>query len=394
MQKSDYYIQDNSDIEDKKLEAAKGLYQTGNYDGALKLYLDLLNTSFSYKLYYEIGRCYYRLNDIDNAEKYFLHSLGLQTYKNPSFLVLGNIYSKKQDLNKAIEYWIQAHSHRPDDENVCLNLATSYFKKDMKYQSLIYYNKYLKYAKDKNSAYYKEIKNSMDEFYRLGNDFYQKALRAVSMKDTETAIQGLEQAAKNYPASFDINYLLGKLCFDEKQYMKAMIYLKQAYCIDNRSLDVLERLSSALINLGDYTSGYCCFKRMLPLVINNQRGYLDIITSLKQLENSFDKLSTSGHKEWAKRYYDDNNYHFALFEYENCVILNNSLSFDLSDEIERLKTLIRPEERIIKVCFEKGATLYSANDYRQSNKYFSKIMTLAGPDSADYKLAKARLVNV
>ena len=49
---------------------------------------------------------------------------------------------------------------------------------------------------------------------------------------------------------------------------------------------------------------------------------------------------------------------------------------------------------IIKVCFEKGATLYSANDYRQSNKYFSKIMTLAGPDSADYKLAKARLVNV
>lgn len=74
--------------------------------------------------------------------------------------------------------------------------------------------------------------------------------------------------------------------------------------------------------------------------------------------------------------------------------MNNSLSFDLSDEIERLKTLIRPEERIIKVCFEKGATLYSANDYRQSNKYFSKIMTLAGPDSADYKLAKARLVNV
>ena len=30
MATSDFYIQDNSDIEDKKLEAAKGLYQNGN----------------------------------------------------------------------------------------------------------------------------------------------------------------------------------------------------------------------------------------------------------------------------------------------------------------------------------------------------------------------------
>ena len=50
MMDSNYYIQDNSDIEDKKLEAAKGLYQSGNYQGALKLYLDMVNTSYSYKL--------------------------------------------------------------------------------------------------------------------------------------------------------------------------------------------------------------------------------------------------------------------------------------------------------------------------------------------------------
>ena len=55
MATSDYYIQDNSDIEDKKLEAAKGLYLAGNYSGALKLYLDMVNTSYSHKLHYEIG---------------------------------------------------------------------------------------------------------------------------------------------------------------------------------------------------------------------------------------------------------------------------------------------------------------------------------------------------
>ena len=169
MATSDYYIQDNSDIEDKKLEAAKGLYQSGNYSGALKLYLDMVNTSYSYKLHYEIGRCYYKLNDYENAEKYFLSSISLENYKNPSYVFLGNLYYKKQDLRKAIENWNTSFSYKPDDESVCLNLATSYFTLDMKFQSMFFYQKYLKYAKDKTSSYYLDIKKSMDEFERIGN---------------------------------------------------------------------------------------------------------------------------------------------------------------------------------------------------------------------------------
>ena len=98
MATSDYYIQDNSDIEDKKLEAAKGLYQTGNYDGALKLYLDMDKTSYSYKINYEIGRCYYKLNDLNNAELYFCRSVSLEEAKNPSYVFLGNIFYKKQNI--------------------------------------------------------------------------------------------------------------------------------------------------------------------------------------------------------------------------------------------------------------------------------------------------------
>ena len=78
MTRSDYYILDNSDIEEQKLEVARDLYKSGNYEGALKLYLDMINTSYSYKLYYEIGRCYYKLNDLDNAELHFLHSIALE----------------------------------------------------------------------------------------------------------------------------------------------------------------------------------------------------------------------------------------------------------------------------------------------------------------------------
>ena len=86
--------------------------------------------------------------------------------------------------------------------------------------------------------------------------------------------------------NFDANFLLGKIYFKKQNYMQALVYLKQAYCIDRKSLDVLERLSATLLNLGDFTSAYCCLKRILPLIINNQREYLEILRNLKQLEDS------------------------------------------------------------------------------------------------------------
>lgn len=394
MANSDYYIQDNSEIEEKKLEAAKGLYASGNFSGALKLYLDMVNTSYSYKLYYEIGRCYYKLNDLDNAELNFTRSVSLEQYKNPSYTFLGNIFHKRQNIEKAIENWSIAFSYKPDDEAVCLNLATSYFSKDMKFQSIFFYEKYLQYAKDKNSAYYLEIKKSIEGFKDLGREFYQKAQRANAVDDKETAIQALELAIKNYPLSFDTNYQLGKIYFEKKEYLKASVFLKQAYCIDRKSLDVLELLSNVMINIGDFTGAYCVMKRILPLVMNNQKEYLEILKTIKPLEDSFDKLSIDGHKEWAEKYYSYNNYHFALFEYENCLIMNKVQNIDYSSIVQELKSFINPEDRIIKSCFERGAYCYSNGDHKQANRYFSKIMTLSKENSPEYRLAKSRIVHV
>lgn len=391
---SDYYIEDNSDIEDKKLEAAMNLYRDGKYSNALALYLDMINTSYSYKLYYEIGRCYYKMNDLSNAESNFLRSTELEENKNPSYLYLGNIYYKNKNISRAIECWVRAYSIKPDDESVCLNLAASYFTKNMRFQSVFYYQKYLKYAKDKQSTSYKEIQKGIQEFTRMGDEFYKKAMRAVSLNDNTTAIQGLALAAKSYPTSFDINFLLGRLYYEERDYMHALVYLKQAYCLDSKSFDVLDKLPYVMLQLGDYTGAYCCFKRLLPLVLNNQKEYLKIVRVINDLEQSFNKASYAGHKDWAEKYYADNNYHLALYEYENCLIINPELTDGLESIIQTLKTFINPEEKIIKICLDKGGGYYLNKDFKLSNKYFSKVMLLSNEDSAEYKFARSRLVNV
>lgn len=394
MASSDYYIQDNADIETQKLEAAKGLYQAGDYKGSLKLYLDMLNSSYSHKLCYEIGRCYYKLDDMENAELYFVRSISLEEYKNPSYLFLGNIFYKKQELSKAIEYWITAYSYKPDDESVCLNLATSYFSKNMKFYSVHFYNKYLKYAKNKTSEHYREIKKGLEEFSQIGDNFYKKALRAVSMNDNATAIQALDYAVQNFPTNFDTNNLLGKLYYNEKDYTHALKYLKQALCLDPKSIDILKRLSSVMVLTDDITGAYCCFKRMLPLVLSRQKDYYDIIKTIKELENGFNENSAKKHLVLAEKYYSQNDYYLALFEYENCTIIDNNLANEYNETIQKIKQLLNPEERIIKTCFEKGALFHSEGDYLKSNKYFTKIMTLSDENSAEYKLAKSRIVNV
>lgn len=393
MVSSDYYIVDNSDMENKKLEAARNHYMNGDYKSALKLYLSLVNTSISYKLYHRIAKCYYKMGDIKNAEENFQNSVNIQKYDNPSYLYLGNIAYKNENLKRAIYNWACAFAYKPEDETVCLNLATSYFSCGMKFQSIFYYEKYLKYAQDRGAAY-SAVQQSLDTYSKIGSDFLQKARLSLLRMDYKSAVEFLNFAYKNLPTNYEINFLLGKAYLAENDNMHAMIYLKQAYCINKKSVEALQMLTSVFINLGDYTAAFCAMHRLLPLVIDKQEEYLNTVKLAKELSATFDEQSYVGHKEWGDNYYRENNFHFALYEYENCIILNEKMKTELSERIERLTSFINPEERVIKIGLEKGNQLKKEGDIKSANKYFSKVMLLSNPESQEYKLAKSRVSNV
>ena len=51
-------------------------------------------------------------------------------------------------------------------------------------------------------------------------------------------------------------------------------------------------------------------------------------------------------------------------------------------------------ENATEICLEKGGVLYSTGDYRKSNKYFTRVLSLSNEEDFEYKLAKSRIVNV
>ena len=159
-------------------------------------------------------------------------------------------------------------------------------------------------------------------------------------------------------------------------------------------LDLLEKLASVNINLGDYTSAYCAMRRILPLVINNQSEYLKTTKLIKELGSTFDKFSHLAHREWGDKYYENNNYHLALMEYENCTMLNEDSIEELNDRIQKVRLFINPENRIVQQCMQNGEKFFKNNDYKSANKYFSRIIKLSDKDSQEYKTAKSRIANV
>lgn len=391
---SGYYIQDYLDIDDKQYSAAKNLYYAAKYDSALQIYLKMSNLEYSYKLNYEIGRCYYKLKEFAEAEKYFINSVSIREERNPSHVFIGNLLFRKGEVSKAIESWVKAYGVNPDDESVCLNLATSYFTKGMRFQSIYYYEKYLKYAKDKTNHSYNEIKTGIEEFSAAAKNLYEKSQEFILKQDTGNAIQALKEALAIYPLNFDSNILLGKLYFTRKEYEKSLSCYLQAYCIDPKSLDVIQSLIAVYKEIGNAYMQYCCTKRLLPLVLNSKAGYIEVMQSIKDLEGKLDKNSAEECKKSGDFYFASNNYEMALFEYENSVIITPSYVSILGDTIHNLKNSINAEAKIIRACFDKGGALYTTGDFRESNKYFSKIMALSAKNSSDYNFARSRIVNV
>ena len=196
------------------------------------------------------------------------------------------------------------------------------------------------------------------------------------------------------PTNYEINLLLGTVYLAINDNMHAMIYLKQAFCISNRSVEVLQMLTSIFINLGDYTSAFCTLKRILPLVINNQQEYFGTLKVIKELNLTFDEQSYVGHKEWGDTYYNENNYHFALFEYENCALLSPKMEEELAQKIEKIKLFINPERKIISKNMELGNQLYKEGKNQEANKYYTKVIQFSEPDSTEHRLAKTRVGNV
>lgn len=390
-----YSVEDNSDIEESTINAAKKHYKDGNYDMAIRLYLGLLNTGASSRLYLDIGLCYYKLNKLDTAIDYLTRATTLDTRNSVAYSYLGNCYFKKLDANSAIENWILARSISPKDEFVCLNLAIAYFAKNMTYESVFFYDKYLKYAQNKDTSQYMSIQKNLNEAFRAGNDYFIEAQHNHTRGDISLAEKNYSIAVKKYPIISEYTTALGDLYYNAKNYIKAVQYFDLAVRENsNKNKDVYKKMAICYHNLNDYRMAYCFYNRYIKFTINSQQEYLEIMKNIQSLKRQLDLSSAQVTLELAKRHYSNNEYFESLIEYENYTILNPEAKNEYLHEINKLKSFTNPEGIITHDYLERGDKLLKQGEIKGANKYFTEVMQLSNPKSDEYKLAKSKISNV
>lgn len=390
-----YRVEDNSDIEVSIINAAKKHYKDGKFDMAIKLYSSLLKTSATSKLYFDVGLCYYKLNSFDYAIDNLKKSISLDINNSVAYSYIGNCYFRKLDANKAIENWMMARSISPRDEFVCLNLAIAYFAKNMLFESVFYYEKYLKYAQNKDTNQYKSIQKNINEMFRTANDYFIEAQQNRTRNEGLLAEKNYLHAIKKYPIVSEYSLALADLYYNTKAYAQAIPYYELALRgYSSKNKEIFLKLAQCCQAIDDYRKAYCFYSRYLKFSISSQSEYLDIIKITSALKKQLDKTAIDISLEIAKRHYENNEYFEALFEYENYIILNPQAKVEYDDEIQKLKTFTNPERIITKKYIEKGNNLLLQGEIKGANKYFTEVLHLSNPKSEEYKIAKSKLVDV
>ena len=319
----------------------------------------------------------------------------LDIRNSSAYSYLGNCYFRKLDAKNAIENWTIARSISPKDEFVCLNLAMAYFVKGMSYESVFYYQKYLKYSVNRETQQYLSIQKNMNELFETANDYYIQGERERARNEGILAEKNYKLAMKKYPVVSDYSYALASLYYDIKNYQDASIYYEISLREHSqRDKDIVLRLADCYEKTNDYRMAYCFYNRYLRYSISSQNEYLEITKKMSGLKKLLDSSVVDITLELAKQYYNNNEYYKSLLEYENCVILDSDNKFEYEDTIRKLRSFINPESIVTRKYLEKGKELLMQGEKQGANKYFTEVLHLANPKSDEYRLAKSRIANV
>lgn len=387
-----YEIQDNSDIDESVLQAAKKHYASGKYQDALKLFLDASHKNSSADIYVNIGNCYYMIGDHKESLEYWTRATDLDPKNATAYANLGNLHFKNGQVEKAISMWMVALISKPEDAATSLNLAIAFNQKMMRFESIKYFEKYLKYCKDKTSSEYTQIKEKITNCYNVANDYLAHGVSYQSNNDDKKAAACYFKSLANYPNLSKSNLNLGSIFFSDQNMELAIKYWKMASYADPNYGKIYSNLAIAYDMSKQFDYAYCYYYRYMNFIISEKEEYYKVNSRLLKIKpylNQNPKLIDL-HLAKAKEHLSKSEFNEAIDEFKNYCILNPTEASAYKEMISKLESYLNPEVAIIPTCFEKGDELMIKGNYQEAKQYYWRIMTLSSPQYLEFSKAKAK----
>lgn len=387
-----YHVQDNSDIEENVLFAARKYYAQGNYTEALKLLLDTTNKTVSADIFVDIGNCYYMLDGQKEALEYWNKAINLEPKHAKAYTNLGNLHYKNNQTEMAISYWLVALISKPEDAKTSLNLAIAFDKKGMRFESIKYFEKYIKYEEEKHSEEYLKVKSNLQHCFEVASQYLTHGVKCQSEGDNKTAAACYFKSLANYPNLSKTNLNLGSIFFEDKNLELAIKYWKTAGYIDPNYDKIYSNLAISYDLMEKFDYAYCYYYQYMNLNIKNKDEYYKTnkrVLKIKTYLNTHKDL-IEAHLNRAKDHLAKNEIYEAIDEFKNYSILKPEEAKSYKDLIKKLESYFNPELEIIANCFEIGNNLIKEKKFSEAKHYFWRIMKLSSPQYLEYSKAKAK----
>ena len=220
-----YILMKMSKKDEAKYYSAKLLFQTGEYNKALKEAQAAISLNKkNIDAYVLIGDYYLKIKDIEKAKEYYMKAYGLKQKYAPVLLGLGHCYYFSGDYSTAENYYQKAYKYAPQDEQVLLSLANSLIVKNDFQNAQTYVKKLLKINANSDGAYY-----------------------LLSKITPEMREQYLRTALSLNPTNVNAWLDLAELKINQKNYKDAQEYLFPVKIIDpeNSRYSYLKKLANS-----------------------------------------------------------------------------------------------------------------------------------------------------
>lgn len=387
-----YHVQDNSNTDSSVVNAAKKHYVQKNYQEALNLLLGIANKSATSDIYVDIGNCYYMLGGYKEALEYWNKAINLDSKNSRAYSCIGNLYYKTEQIEMAISYWLVALISKPEDATTNLNLAIAFDRKSMRFESIKYFEKYIKYCENKSNEEYIKIKSKLQHCFNIANQYLTFGVQFQAEENNKKAAACYFKSLANYPNLSKTNLNLGSIFFSDRNLELAIKYWKIASHIDPNYDKIYSNLAISYDLMKKFDYAYCYYYRYMNYIINNKEEYYKAnrrLLKIKPYLNDHPEL-VNKHLELAQKHIANSEFDDAIDEFKNYSILKPDETQKYKDIITRLESYLNPEINIIANCFEIGNSLINEHRYSEAKHYFYRVMKLSSPQYLEFSKAKAK----
>ncbi|GLI61293.1 hypothetical protein VaNZ11_003647 [Volvox africanus] len=248
-------------------QVGRSLYLLGKHKAAVDVYEEAQKFGApDWEIMHNKGLCYMYLKQYERAIESFRVAIDIQPHDS-TFLQLGNVYSKMEDYSQAINVYMEALEHSPENPEILTTLGLLFLR-----------------TNDNNRAF-EYLSTSLTHEPRNPRTILAAGSIIQDHADMDVALVKYRVAAVQTPNSPQLWNNIGMCFFGKQRYIAAIACLKKALYLGPFEWIISYNLGLVHLHTGQYASAFHYFSASVNLKPDFAHSYMYLAVTLARLDD-------------------------------------------------------------------------------------------------------------